>query len=185
MKSELNNLGENFIKSIQPLKKTFRIPRISALYVIVSRQNEHHDAFRPGVIPPDTILYIGKTEGTIKKNIYDAYIDNFSKEFSILNKSLGEIIIEENDKIPKSKIKKDNVRDIQFISQNLKNLTLWASNSLSIGIKISGEKSRQLDIQVSNLVERFDPLLNRKMSASTNPHHSMYIELRKICKSIL
>ena len=94
-------------------------------------------------------------------------------------------IIEENDKIPKSKIKKDNVRDIQFISQNLKNLTLWASNSLSIGIKISGEKSHQLDIQVSNLVERFDPLLNRKMSASTNPQYSMYIELRKICKSIL
>ena len=46
-----------------------------------------------------------------------------TKEFSILNKSLGEIIIEETDKIPKSKIKKDNVRDIQFISQNLKNLT--------------------------------------------------------------
>ena len=185
MKSKLNNLGENFIKRIQPLKKTFKIPRISALYVIVSRQNEHHDTVHQGEIPPDTIVYIGKTEGTIKKNIYDAYIDNFSKEFSILNKSLGEIIIEENDKITMNKIKQDNVRDIQFISQNQKNLTLWASNSLSIGIKISGKKSHQLDIQVSNLVERFDPLLNRKMSASINPRYSMYIELRKICKSIL
>ena len=131
------------------------------------------------------IIYIGKSDSSIKKRLYRSHFNDKKTGSSTVRRSLGAILKEdlELEPIPRS-VKEKKFRDYAFIYEGEVRLTNWMVNNLSVSFYDYPHGKKQINDLETKIIKRLIPVLNLKKNVSLNPHLSELEELRAKCKDI-
>ncbi len=172
---------QNNLKSFNEINEIKDNPGIYG----IALDSSNFPFFNDSSIVKGTILYIGKSDSSIKKRTINTHFANQKTGSSTLRRSLGAIMKDELylNPIPRSTEEK-RCRDFTFINESEKKLTNWMIENLSIGFYNYAEGKKKLKALEVELIRKLVPILNLKSNVSLNPHLSELMELRARCKDI-
>lgn len=138
-------------------------------------------------ISEEEIIYIGKTESSQQSRDTDTHFKSGKTGSSTLRKSLGALLREKLDLVPRPRNEVDykNGRYSQFIfdSESEEKLTSWMVDNLGLSFYEYDKSKKEIDSLESELISLQVPILNLQKNAS-NPFKSEIKKLRKDCADI-
>ena len=183
-----NYIISKIISQIQDDLKSFNeidsINDESGIYGIALKSS-NFPYFNDSSLGRGTILYIGKSDKSVKKRTIKTHFANQKTGSSTVRRSLGAILKDELNLIPVPRsMSESRCRDFTFINESEKKLTMWMINNLSIGFYNYSAGKKKLKALEIELIKELAPILNIKHNVSLNPHLSEIMELRSKCKNI-
>ena len=170
--------------NLKPIAEFDQINDIPGIYAIALNSNDF-PFFNDSNIVKGEIIYVGKSDSSIKKRLYRSHFNDKKTGSSTVRRSLGAILKEdlELEPIPRS-VKEKKFRDYAFIYEGEVRLTNWMVNNLSVSFYDYPHGKKQINDLESKIIKRLIPVLNLKKNVSLNPHLSELEELRAKCKDI-
>jgi hypothetical protein len=181
---DIINIISHLQNQLKPFDQIEEIKDVAGIYAIALNASDFPFFNDPRIVE-GTILYVGKSESSIKKRVYKSHFSNNKTGSSTVRRSLGAILKEdlELEPIPRS-IKEKKFRDYAFIYEGEVRLTNWMVNNLSVSFYDYPHGKKQINDLESKIIKRLIPVLNLKKNVSLNPHLSELEELRAKCKDI-
>lgn len=136
------------------------------------------------VVNNGDIIYIGKTEKSLKSRDAHTHFKSGKTGSSTLRRSLGAVLINDLDlkPIPRS-ASETRMRNYKFIEESENQLTDWMIKNLTLSFYIIHDGKRIIRRAEFEIIKAIEPILNITHN-STGPYVSMLKELRKKCKLI-
>ena len=182
--SDISSIVLHLQNQLKPFGEIEEIKDVAGIYAI-ALNGSNFPFFNNRSIKEGTILYVGKSDSSIKKRVYKSHFNDKKTGSSTVRRSLGAILKEdlELEPIPRS-IKEKKFRDYAFIYEGEVRLTNWMVNNLSISFYDYPHGKKQINDLETKIIKRLIPVLNLKKNVSLNPHLSEIEELRAKCKDI-
>ena len=183
-KDNIDKIITHLQNNLKPIDEIDQINDISGIYAIALNSNDFPFFNDPKIVKGE-IIYIGKSDSSIKKRLYRSHFNDKKTGSSTLRRSLGAILKEdlELEPIPRS-VKEKKFRDYAFIYEGEVRLTNWMVNNLSVSFYDYPHGKKQINNLETKIIKRLIPILNLKKNVSLNPHLSELEELRAKCKDI-
>ena len=182
--NNINSIISHLQNQLKPFGEIEEIKDVAGIYAI-ALNGSNFPFFNDQSIKEGTILYVGKSDSSIKKRVYKSHFNSDKTGSSTVRRSLGAILKEhlELEPIPRS-IKEKRFRDYSFIYEGEVRLTEWMINNLSVSFYDYPYGKKQINDLETKIIKRLKPVLNLKKNVSLNPHLSELEELRAKCKDI-
>ena len=182
--NNINSIISHLQNQLKPFGEIDYINDIPGVYAIALNSNDFPFFNDPSIVE-GTILYVGKSESSIKKRVYKSHFSNGKTGSSTLRRSLGAILKDdlELEPVPRS-MREKKFRDYKFIHDGEVRLTNWMVDNLSISFYDYTKGKKRLNMIETEIIKSLVPILNLKKNISLNPHLSELEELRAKCKDI-
>ena len=182
--NNINNIISHLQNQLKPFDEIKEIKDVAGIYAIALNASNFPFFNDPSIIE-GTILYVGKSESSIKKRVYKSHFNNKTTGSSTLRRSLGAILKDdlELEPVPRS-MREKKFRDYKFIHDGEVRLTNWMVDNLSISFYDYTKGKKRLNMIETEIIKSLVPILNLKKNISLNPHLSELEELRAKCKDI-
>jgi hypothetical protein len=180
----IDNIISRLQNQLKPFEEIGDIKDIAGIYAI-ALNNSNFPFLNDSNIIKGTILYIGKSDSSIKKRVYKAHFNKSKTGSSTVRRSLGAILKDDLDlePVPRSMMER-KFRDYKFIHDGEVRLTNWMVDNLSISFYDYTKGKKKLNMIETEIIKSLVPILNLKKNISLNPHLSELEELRAKCKDI-